>query len=296
MTHTTIGSLPHDDRRVRERRSLSGLPLWKASEGLRISWGGINGGVLLAVGLLILLAALGIAVGISAVNPGSTEASTFGTGAAIWSGVSLLAALFLGGYASTKLGATTDSTTGFFEGALVWVVSMLLMLYLAGSGIGMLASGAFQLVGGAGQAVGSMVSAGAGDLTSGDVDQIATRLENPETARQVATATGLPYEDVRSAFTTVAQEVRNARDDPAQAAAEVRRSVENLYAQARARGTIAERAEAMQPEASAAAWITFVALVLSLGAAIGGGMVGRRPEPVRVTASGATHPDSVSRS
>lgn len=283
MTHTTVGTLPHSERRLRERRSFAGIPLWQAGEGLRISWGGINGGVLLAVGLLILLAALGIAVGISAVNPGRTDASTFGTGAAIWSAVSLLAALFLGGYASTKLGATTDMTTGFFEGALVWVVSMLLMLYLAGSGIGMLASGAFQLVGGAGQAVGSMVGAGAADLSSGDVDQIASRMEETETARQVATATGLPYDEVRSTLTNLAQEVRQASDDPAQAAASVRRGVEDLYAQARARGTIAERAEAMQPEASAAAWITFGAMVLSLFAAIWGGMVGRRqPEPASV--------------
>jgi hypothetical protein len=74
-----------------------------------------GGGVLLAVGLMILLAALGVAIGISAVNPSQTEASTFGTGIAIWSGLSLLGALFLGGYASTKLSAATDATTGFFN-------------------------------------------------------------------------------------------------------------------------------------------------------------------------------------
>lgn len=225
------GTLPHGERRERERRTFAGIPLWHATEGMRISWGGINGGVLLAVGLLILLAALGVAIGISAVNPGQTEASNVGTGAAVWSAISLLAALFLGGYASTKLGATSDSTTGFLEGALVWVVSMLLMLYLAGSGIGMLAGGAFQLVGGAGETVSSTIT-GAGDFSSGDANRVGSQGADP--------ATQVPF---------------------------------------------AERAAAMQPEASAAAWITFGALVLSLAAAIGGGMVGRRdPEPERVSA------------
>lgn len=292
MTNATAGTLPYGERRERERRSFTGLPFWKAREGLRISWGAINGGVLSAVGLLILLAALGLAIGISAID-GQSEASNFGIGTAIWSAVSLLAALFLGGYASTKLSATTDSTTGVFEGALVWVVSMLLMLYLAGTGIGMLASGAFSLVGNAGQAVGSMVT-GAGDLSSGDVDQMVARLENPETARQVATVTGLPVADVRNTLTNLAQDIQQVRDNPEQAAAEVRRSVENMYAEARARGTINERAEALQAGASTAAWITFLAMLLSLGAAIGGAMLGRQ-DPVAVRADGAVRTDRAER-
>lgn len=283
-THPTAGTFPGSDRRVRERRSFAGIPLWQASEGLRISWGGINGGVLLAVGLLILLTALGLAIGISAVNPGQTQASTVGTSAAIWSGLSLLAALFLGGYASTRLSATTDSTTGFFEGALVWVVSMLLTLYLASSGIGMLASGAFSLIGGAGQAMGAMVTGGDQDLSAGDVDQIVSRLENPSTAATVAAATGLPEAEVRSNLSGLAERVRAARNDPAQAAAEVRSSVQQMYSDARARGVFTQRAEAVQGGASAAAWITFGALVLSLIAAIWGGMVGRRRDSDEVPA------------
>jgi len=68
--------------------------------------------------------------------------------------VSLLVALFIGGWVSTRIGAIFDGTTGFFEGALVWVVSVLLMLYMASSGIGMLADGPFGLVGGAAKALG----------------------------------------------------------------------------------------------------------------------------------------------
>ena len=124
---------------------------------MRVSWGGIWGGVLVAVGLLLLLTALGAAIGMAAVQPGETEGATLGAAAGIWAGLSLLLALFVAGMGSTRIGAITDRTTGFFEGVLVWVVSVLLMAYLAGSGIGMLAGGAFNLVGGASQAIGTAV-------------------------------------------------------------------------------------------------------------------------------------------
>ena len=78
-----------------------------------------------------------------------TDASTLGTGAGIWAGVTLLLALFVGGFVSTRIGAIFDGATGFFEGALVWVVSVLLMLYFASTGVAMLAGGAFQMIGGA---------------------------------------------------------------------------------------------------------------------------------------------------
>ena len=139
---------PYHERRASERRRVAYPGLFSA-EGMRVSWGGIFGGVLVAVGLLLLLAALGVAVGISAVDPTQTEVSKVGTGAGIWAGVSLLIALFIGGFVSTRIGATHDASTGFFAGFLVWVVSLLLVAYLAASGMSSLAGGAFSLMGGA---------------------------------------------------------------------------------------------------------------------------------------------------
>jgi hypothetical protein len=148
---------PYHERRSGERRRIAYPALLRGADGMRVSWGGIWGGVLVAVGLLLLLAALGVAVGITATDPGQTDAAKLGTGAGIWAGVSLLVALFIGGMASTRIGAIFDGTTGFFEGALVWVVSVLLMAYLAGSGMSSLAGGAFSMIGGAQQAVGSVL-------------------------------------------------------------------------------------------------------------------------------------------
>lgn len=167
----------YHERRSAERRRFA-YPALLSAEGMKVSWGGVFGGVLTAVGLLMLLTALGVAVGISATQPGETEASTLGTGAGIWGAASLLISLFVGGMVSTRIGAITDSTTGFFEGALVWVVSVLLMLYLATSGVGMLASGTLNLVGGAAQAMPSQTQQQAGDIASQAKDKIGQAVES----------------------------------------------------------------------------------------------------------------------
>ena len=134
---TVARDTPYHDRRVTERRRIA-YPAALRADGMRVSWGGVFGGVLVALGFLLLMTALGVAVGISAAQPGETDAGTLGAGAGIWAGVTLLVALFIGGWVSTRIGAIFDGTTGFFEGALVWVVSVLLVLCMASAGMGIL--------------------------------------------------------------------------------------------------------------------------------------------------------------
>lgn len=278
---SVVHETPYHDRRIQERRRLSRPIAVRAAEGVRVSWGGIFGGVLCAVGLLLLLAALGVAIGISAADPGETPASTIGTGAGIWAGISLLLALFLGGLVSTRIGAISDRTTGFFEGALVWVVTILLMGYLATSGISTVAGGIFNMLGGATKAVGSVMQAGGPDVDlSGNVDQMLQRLKDPKTAQQIAAAAGMSQAEVQEALNDAAQRVEQTRDNPGQATAEARQRLERLVDQARSSGALERKAEELKPQASRAAWIALGALLLSLLAAVLGAMAGRRREPV----------------
>ena len=270
---TVVRESPFHDRRVRERRRLA-YPAALRGEGMRVSWGGVFGGVLVALGFLLLMTALALAVGISAAQPGETEASTLGTGAGIWAAASLLIALFIGGLVSTRIGAIFDGTTGFFEGVLVWVVSILLMLYFASSGVSMLAGGAFRLVGGAAQAIGSVVQPNV--EISGGVDEMLQRLKDPTTAQQIAQATGMSMSEVQASLNETAQRVENNRSNPAQAAAEAKRGMASLMEKARASGALQQKAEEVKPQATKAAWITFGALLLSLAAAVIGAMAGRR--------------------
>lgn len=147
---SVAGASPFTERRTGERRRMhAGVALQShrtgSFEGLRVSWGGVWSGVLVTLGSLILLSALGVAVGITAVNPDTADAQKVAQVAAVWGAVSLLASLFLGGLVSTRTGMVYDRATGMFEGALVWVVSVLLMAAFAGSGLGFVPEFSFDL-------------------------------------------------------------------------------------------------------------------------------------------------------
>jgi hypothetical protein len=251
---------------------------WFGTDGMKVSWGGVFAGVLVAMGVSMLLAALGLAIGVSAVDPGETDPGTIGVGAAVWGGVQLLLALFIGGLVATRVGAIIDRTTGFFEGVLVWVVSLILMAYLAGSGIASVASGAFSLLGGATQTFSAVVqgqgSAGNIDV-SGTVDETAEQLRSPELVNRVASVTGLSVNEVRNTLNETATRVEANRSNPTQAAEEASRGIASLFDRARTSGALAAQAEEIQPEAASAAWLTFVGLLLSLVAAVAGAMLGR---------------------
>jgi hypothetical protein len=244
-------------------------------DGMKISWGGVFGGVLAGVGVLMLLSSLGVAIGISATDPRNPNGEALGTGAAIWTGLSLLISLYIAGWASTRLSMLWERTTAMFEGVLVWVLSLILILYLTASGIGLIASGAFGLLGKTAQAVGSTAQTmDVNALSSGDVDAILGKLRDPKTATIVASATGTSQEEASRTLNDMSQRVEAARDNPAQASAEARQGLQTLAA--RAKQNLANTAEEVKPEATTTAWLTFAALVLSLLAAIGGAAVGRR--------------------
>jgi hypothetical protein len=133
----------------------------------------------------------------------------------------------------------------------------------------------------AGQA--AQAAGGAGvmqDLSSGNVDQMLGRLRDPQTAQTVASALGLPQQQVENTFRDISTRVEAARNDPARAASEMRSGLAGLASQARQ--NLASGAAQVQPEATTTAWVTFIALVLSLAAAIAGAAVGRRNVARRV--------------
>jgi len=220
------------DRR-RTERALFARPM--TLDHIRVSWGGIWGGVLTAVGLVLLLASLGAAVGITATDPTQADAGTLGIAAAAWLGISLLIALFVGGMVSTRIGATVDGGTSFWEGALVWVVTLLAIAWLATTSLASLTGGALRIMGGAAQTA-------------------ATAMQGTPQANDAANAV--------------------ASSSPANALARLRSNLQN----AQANGTIQQKAAEAKPAASKAAWGTFIALVLTLVAALLGAAAGRRRE------------------
>jgi hypothetical protein len=241
---------------------------------MKVSWGGVFAGVLVAMGVSMLLSSLGVAIGVSAMAPADDDA---GVNAAVWGGAQLLLALFVGGMVATRVGAVIDRTTGFFEGVLVWVVSLILMAYLAGSGIGSLANRAFSLLGGTTPTSPAVIEDQGPPPeigVSGSIEEMVEQLRGPELVNRIATLTGLSVNETRNTLNETAARVEASRTNPTQAAEEARRGVTSLFERARTNDTLA--AEELRPTAASAAWLTFLALVLSLMAAVSGAMLGRR--------------------
>ena len=126
----------------------------------RISWAAIFGGVILVVAVQLLLGMLGAGIGLSSVNTnaGSTpDASTFGTGAAIWWVISSVIALGFGGYASAWLAGIELRWDGVLHGLITWGIATLLTIYLLTSAIGSVIGGGFSALGSVASTAGSTI-------------------------------------------------------------------------------------------------------------------------------------------
>ena len=72
------------------------LPL----QGPRVRWAGVMSGFFVAIGVLIIMGALGLAIGVTALGDPRTAtgetASGLGIGAGVWAFITMLVALFVG--------------------------------------------------------------------------------------------------------------------------------------------------------------------------------------------------------
>lgn len=251
--------------------------------GPRVRWGGVMSGFFVAIGALILLTALGLAVGITALDDPRVvtgeEVSNLGIGAGIWAFISLLVALFFGGMVSTQVTDRPDRPGAVIHAVLVWVLLMLFILWLMVSGITLGMSGLFSamttLARGATAAVG-IGAAAEGDLTQrlglDDPNQIMARLDDPRTASTLAAATGMSTEEARAALNDLRARVEAVQNDPARAAAEVRNFL-GQYSE-RMKQQALQTAATAQHGATIGSWITFGVMLVTLAVAIAGAMSG----------------------
>lgn len=127
----------------------------------RISWGAVFAGALVALVVQIALSLLGLGIGMGTVDP-MTEAnplSGLGTGAIIWWAVSMLLALFAGGYVAGHLAGVPRKLDSSLHGVLTWCLFTLLSLYLLTTAIGRIMSGVGNVLGTTASLIGQGVSA-----------------------------------------------------------------------------------------------------------------------------------------
>ncbi|WP_410012202.1 hypothetical protein [Sodalis sp. C49] len=144
---------------------VTGVPL------KRISWSAIFAGVIISMVVYLLLAILGTAVGASTIDP-LKENNPFdglGTGAAIWTGASMLIAIAAGAYASGRLA----QREGALHGLLMFGVNTLICAWFLLVVLNNAMSGAMSIAGTGLQTIGSGISAAAPSVTQMAKDKLA---------------------------------------------------------------------------------------------------------------------------
>ncbi len=280
-----------------ERSRVETIP----SVPFKLSWGAIFGGTFVALGVWILLYALGLALGLSSVdpnNPGSAKSAGIGTG--IWSLIVPLIALFVGGLVAARMAGVVDKMGGALHGMVLWGLTTLVGVVVMGMAISSLMGAVFSVgktaVGAAGSVISGVASQGGqvGNVAKSfglDADDalapVNQRLQQagkpPITADQLQAAT-------KDVINTAIQQGRLDRDllvsSIAQNTALSRGDAEDIADRIeaqwnQAQGKVGQVAQQVQKGALKAAdttgrifWGVFFALLLGLVSSILGAMLG----------------------
>lgn len=102
----------------------------------RVRWGPIVAGVFTALTTLVVMTVLGLALGMTAFEPGETGGRTVGTAAAIWGIITAVLAFFLGGWMAGRNALGSAHENGAVNGFLVGAVTVIIMLWMIGTGLG----------------------------------------------------------------------------------------------------------------------------------------------------------------
>jgi hypothetical protein len=197
----------------------------------RISWSAVLAGAVIALTAYLILTILGVATGLSLSNRVSGNAMAIGAG--IWTIVTMLIALFIGGCVCSRCTAGENKTEAAMGGVVVWGVFFLMLAWLS---TGALNTGLHAVFGTTNTAA----------LTGVNF--------NNWTDEDLKKEFGISQTSIDKMRSTVNKAVGRTRDAvEGTSPADVRRS------------------------AKAAAWWTLTGIILSLAAAVIGGLVGAGP-------------------
>lgn len=111
----------------------------------RVRWGPILAGLVTAISAQLVLSGIGAAIGLTTLaNSGAprSNADVVGSAVGIWSIISLLISLFLGGWITARACGPMNRSTALLNGAILWATTLAISAWLLSSGV----SGAFGIV------------------------------------------------------------------------------------------------------------------------------------------------------
>lgn len=250
-----------------------------------ISWGAVFSGLVSGMASYLLLALLGLAAGLSAINPQSAEPiGRVPLMAGIWTGVSMIVSAFIGGYVATRMSGLSRKTDGILYGFVAWGVSTLFFAYLITTSVGSVVGGAFNALGQGLKATGGASTGAVGALVSSP--DAKAKLQSMITGSGQANISTesidklqrqLQQGDRDGAISVMVKDMGFTRD---RATTMVDQGI-NLYGAAKGKAAqLPAQAEGMAASTvsglkTAFLWL-FAAVLLSLGLSIGGGTAGAK--------------------
>lgn len=151
----------------------------------RIKWGAVFAGWVVGLALQMVLMLLGLGFGAWAIDfRENNPAEGLPTGAAIWTGVSMLIAAFTGGYVTSRLSGIFARPDGLYHGIVVWGVNWLIFAWLTTTAMAAMVGGVFSVFGSTLQTVGQGMSGVASTAVNKLGDKLGQISLSPEELRQ----------------------------------------------------------------------------------------------------------------
>lgn len=117
--------------------------LAEPAKSTRLSWGGVVGGLLVAIAVWIALSVLGLAVNLSALDPTDPAAlQGIGVAAGLWSLVVWIVALFAGGVVAGHAAGIVERRRGALHGIVLWSLATMLSMFVVADALRAVAIGA----------------------------------------------------------------------------------------------------------------------------------------------------------
>lgn len=127
----------------------SQLEQFRSSHVTHVNWGAIWAGAFVGLGIQIVLTALGLGIGMRAIDPSATEPlRNLPVGVEVWSGLAWLFSAFMGAYVAAWLSGSFLRSSGIFHGMVTWGFMMSAFVFLATTTIGFLIGGNYGVLGG----------------------------------------------------------------------------------------------------------------------------------------------------
>jgi hypothetical protein len=231
----------------------------------RVSWPAIAAGAMIATAVYFVLTLFGVALGIEVAVRGATR--NLGAGAAIYSILTLLLAMFFGGWATSRLAVGESKLEAVLYGVILWGTLFLGLVWLFSAGI---RTGFGAMVGLSSGAYSLSEAGGSGSPSSPGIVEGLRRRYDTELGGETFVAdmkkAGFSDEQARKAQAEVKGAIGRLRDDPS-ATAEVARDVASLPEARQAGSGVAEGARQ-------ATWWTLLGVITSMAAVIFGSLVG----------------------